>query len=67
MSVLDVHTMDRLLSSSKIDFEYQKIKEEDKWKVACLRELLEIRGNKMNLPGFENEEIDDLIALICKQ
>ena len=59
--------MDRLLSSSKIDFEYQKIKEEDKWKVACLRELLEIRANKMNLPGFENEEIDDLIALICKQ
>ena len=67
MSVLDVHTMDRLLSSSKIDFEYQKIKEEDKWKVACLRELLEIREDKMGLFGVENEEIDDLITFICKK
>ena len=67
MSVLDVHTMDRLLCSSSIDFEYQRIKEEDKWKVACLRELLEIREDKIGLSGFANEEINDLITFICKQ
>ena len=67
MSVHDVYTMDKLLNCSKIDFEYQKIKEEDNWKISCLRELLEIREDRMSLSGFENEEIDALIALICKQ
>ena len=47
----------------KIKLKYSIVNEDDKWRVNLAKELLSIRNELTNLPGFTDDEIDHLYAL----
>ena len=38
---------------------------EDKWKEAMVNELLEVRGNQLQVEGFETEELEMILEHLC--
>ena len=53
------------LKSSKVDMDYCKIPEAEFWKVDTLKELIEVKYDQLELPGFEKQEINDIMEYIC--
>ena len=57
---------DRLSASLlKRKMVYQEVSTDEKWWVPACRELLELRQQKLDLPGFENDEIQEMLDYIC--
>ena len=60
-SVNDVCTAD----SSSI--KYFDVQAENKWRVPLARELIEIKTNHLEVPGFEEEELKRILDFTCTQ
>ena len=60
-SVNDVCTAD----SSSI--KYFDVQAENKWRVPLARELIEIKTNHLEVPGFEEEELNSILDFTCTQ
>ena len=53
---------------SKHDIEelvYHPITVDDKWKEAMVAQLLEVRDNQLEVDGFVQEELDEMLEHIC--
>ena len=46
---------------------YCKLKEEDLWKVSMAKEIIETKANNMEVPGFDNEELEEMLNHICTE
>ena len=46
---------------------YFKLDDKDKWKVGMINEILDIKANQMEVPGFESEELEALLHHICTE
>ena len=49
---------------NRIDFDYQKLDEHEKWKINLAEELIELRSGEVEVPGLEVEEIEDILKFI---
>ena len=49
---------------NRVDFEYQKLDECEKWKINLAEEIIEVRSGAINVPGLEVEEIEDILHFI---
>ena len=66
LSGLRNQEFDRLSASLlKRKMVYQEVPTDEKWWVPACRELLELRQQKLDLPGFENDEIQEMLDYIC--
>ena len=55
------------LNEIKIDeLEYHPAKEEDRWKLSVIDECIDIKFGKLNIDGFNKEEIEDICSYLCK-
>ena len=55
------------LNEIKIDeLEYHPTKEEDRWKLSVIDECIDIKFGKLNIDGFNKEEIEDICNYLCK-
>ena len=46
---------------------YFKVKEEDKWRVLMTKEIVEAKASKVEVPGFEDEELEEILSYICTE
>ena len=46
---------------------YFKMKEEDQWKVATIKEIIEVKSGTLEIPGFDLEELEDILEHICTE
>ena len=44
---------------------HNPVSDEEMWRVSILEELLEVRANNFEIPGFEKEELEELLAFVC--
>ena len=51
----DVHLEDSNLIS------YCKLEAHDSWKISQIKEMVKAKAGHMEIPGFNNEELDDLL------
>ena len=51
------------LKSGDTDFEY-KIPEEELWRVSMIKELVDIKEHDLFVPGFEEEDIEEILDYI---
>ena len=47
------------------DFQYHIIPDEEKWRINMLRELVNVKENECTVPGFEENEIVEILEYIC--
>ena len=57
----DVHLEDSNLIS------YCKLEAHDSWKISQIKEIVEAKAGQMEIPGFDNDELDDLLDYLCTQ
>ena len=57
IELLDVHDANK--------FQYHKIKPEDSWKLSFVREITDLKFNKLSLDGFSFEELEDILFHIA--
>jgi hypothetical protein len=41
------------------------MEENDKWKVQFIREITDVKFNKLEVPNFSDEELDEILSHLC--
>ena len=44
---------------------YFKLNEKENWKVQCIQEIIEAKNNRVEIPGFEGEELQAMLNYLC--
>ena len=57
--------VDSLCKEDSASLSYHPTPLEDKWKEAMVNELLEVRGNQLQVEGFETEELEMILEHLC--
>ena len=57
--------VEHLKSSDILQIKYHPIKEEDKWKTGVIKELIQINNKKLEVEGFSNPELEEILQQIC--
>ena len=58
--------IDELTSQNiKQNMKYFEVPQEEHWRPSFIRELLDVKDNKMLVEGFTADEINDLIDMVC--
>ena len=45
--------------------EYFTLKNDEAWKVSQIKEIMEARAGKLTIEGFNKEELDDILEVLC--
>jgi hypothetical protein len=46
---------------------YFKMEEEDLWKVSTVKEIIEAKAGNLEVPGFDLEELEEILNYICTE
>ena len=57
--------VDSLCKDDCSSLSYHPTPLEDKWKEAMVNELIEVRGNQIQVEGFETEELETILEHLC--
>ena len=57
--------VDQLSKHDITELEYHPTTVDNKWKEAMVAELLEVRDNQLEVDGFVQEELDEMLEYIC--
>ena len=44
---------------------YHELETDDQWKIEPIREIIEAKAGNIEIPGFSNEELDDILLYLC--
>ena len=45
--------------------EYFPMDENDRWKVNVIKEIIEVKNNRLDIDNFELEELDEILTYLC--
>ena len=57
--------VEHLKSTDILEIKYHPIMDEDKWKTSVIKEIVQIRNGKLEVEGFSNLELDEILQHIC--
>ena len=49
----------------KNKMKYFPVPEEETWRISIIKELLEIKSGQANISNFEDEDVTDLLNILC--
>ena len=55
------------LDEGDIDIEYHEILESEAWRVDFIKEVVELKYGDLSLPGFTEEELEEIQNYLCTQ
>ena len=58
-------SVDHLSAADVRHAEYHPVKEEDEWRARMVKELLAVRFQNLDIEGFDNTEIVELLNHLC--
>ena len=53
------------LKPSDVSYDYKEFPAEEKFRVNLIKELIEVKQNKLEVPGFSLDEVDELLQHVC--
>ena len=65
MLLCDKNSPSSLEASDISSLQYFSLPQEEEWRIGMINELIDIRLNRVELPGFSKEEINDLLKIAC--
>ena len=60
-NLVDIHK----LKGSDVTSEYRPISEEDKFRVGFINEIIEVKNNNLEIAGFTDDELSELLEFLC--
>ena len=61
----DKAQVDELTTEDIEDLVYAEAKPEDKWKVALVQEIIDVKSGQSNIENFSDEELQEILENIC--
>ena len=61
----DKHRIEELCKDKIRKLKYHQMEENDKWKVQFIREITVVKFNKLEVPNFSDEELDEILSHLC--
>ena len=61
----DKHRIEELCKDDIRKLKYHQMEENDKWKVHFIREITDVKFNKLEVPNFSDEELDEILSHLC--
>ena len=58
-------SVDELMKDDISDVKYHPTLAEDKWKETLLLEILDVRDGQLEVDGFSDEELNEIVEQIC--
>ena len=46
--------------------EYFPLDETEDWKVKAIKEIIDVKNNKLDIKNLNKEEIEEILRLLCK-
>ena len=66
MKLLNKESIDELDSREvRGIFNYKPAPDEERWRFSILEELLEAREGRIEIEGFQNNEIEEMLEFVC--
>jgi hypothetical protein len=65
MLLLDKNNIDDLSPKDASRIKYREVPEKEVWRIALVKELIEIRQGDLKVDGFSEEEIVDILNNSC--
>ena len=65
MLLMNKENVDQIDKSDYKHLEYHEIDDEEKWKVAFIREVTNVKFNRFEVEGFEQDELDEILDFLC--
>ena len=65
MLLVNKNTVDDLHPSDTTDLIFCPLPESEKWRINFIHEITEIKFGEFTQHGFEKEELDDILKIIC--
>ena len=65
LMLTDKHNIEDVTKDDLQKLEYAPIDENDKWKVNIIKEITDIKFNKLIVEDFTTEELDDILEYLC--
>ena len=53
------------LRADTCSVQYQKVPDGEAWRVGFVKEMLEIKLGELEVAGFENEELQEILEVVC--
>ena len=53
------------LKPSDVSYKYRDIPVEEYFRVDFIKEIIEVRNNGLEVPGFSKDELDDIMQHLC--
>ena len=64
--MLESGTFDiRKLKPKDAEANYFDVPEREEYRVEFIKELIEVKNNEMEVAGFDNHELDDILSYLC--
>ena len=61
----DKLSVDQLVESDAEDINYHSIEDDKRWRIILMEELMEMRDGDMEVSGWDQEELDQIINFVC--
>ena len=61
----DKHRIEELCKDDIRKLKYHQMKKNDKWKVQFICEITDVKFNKLEVPNFSDEELDEILSHLC--
>ena len=45
--------------------EYFKLDDDELWKISQIKEIINVKAGNLEVPGFEDDELDTLLSYLC--
>ena len=55
----------RNLKPTDINFKYKNIPDGEEFRAGFVKEIIEVKNNGLEVPGFANDELDDILQHLC--
>ena len=65
MQLSEKDSINELTPSDSKSIRYHQIPEEEKWKVQYIKEIIEVRTGNMDIEGFSQYELDEIMEFMC--
>ena len=65
MLLLDKNTINEVCITDVQNIVYATVSEENKWKISCVKELIDILHGDKNLNGFSKQEVKQILDELC--
>jgi hypothetical protein len=61
----DKYDIDELTKDDVRGIKYQKVEENNEWKIKMIKEITDVKYNKLDVENFSKDELEEILSFLC--